>query len=250
VAIEEMDWSSMTEDYICFTEDFNADAELSESCDDASGISSSNDKDSDDNSLALILGVVGAVLVVGIVVFAYFWKKQKSAKPPASSGASPPSLGPIKATAVEEMPPSTALAEESPAAEGWAAETMAEEAPQPPDGWAARSLQLFASWRPSPRQPEDSLEGAAGGSAETMAEVPAGADAGQMYHRMKGWYNEAPESAALRTAWGAYPTTPRALEAWPGFVTVTNAYLDHAGPPVAPAAASAHPAEQEFEPEC
>ena len=245
-----MDWSSMTEDYICFTEDFNADAELSESCDDASGISSSNDKDSDDNSLALILGVVGAVLVVGIVVFAYFWKKQKSAKPPASSGASPPSLGPIKATAVEEMPPSTALAEESPAAEGWAAETMAEEAPQPSDGWAARSLQLFASWRPSPRQPEDSLEGTAGGSAETMAEESAGADAGQMYHRMKGWYNDAPESAALRTAWGAYPTTPRALETWSGFVAVTNAYLDHAGPPVAPAAASAHPPEPEFEPEC
>ena len=196
VAIEEMDWSSMTEDYICFTEDFNADAELSESCDDASGISSSNDKDSDDNSLALILGVVGAVLVVGIVVFAYFWKKQKSAKPPASSGASPPSLGPIKATAVEEMPPSTALAEESPAAEGWAAETMAEEAPQPPDGWAARSLQLFASWRPSPRQPEGSLEGAAGGSAETMAE------------------EEAPQQSWRGETMAAEPPPPPAAEAY------------------------------------
>ena len=80
-----------------------------------------------------------------------------------------------------------------------------------------------------------------------MAEEPAGAEAAKMYHRMKGWYNEAPESAALRTAWGAYPTTPRALEAWPGFVTVTNAFLDHAGPPVAPAAS---PPEVELEPEC
>ena len=32
-AIEDMDWSSMTEDYVCFTEDFDADAELSELCD-------------------------------------------------------------------------------------------------------------------------------------------------------------------------------------------------------------------------
>ena len=75
VAPGDLDWSSMTEDYICFPEDFNADAEISESCDDASGISSSNDKDSDDNSLGLILGVVAAVVVVGIVL-AYFWKKQ------------------------------------------------------------------------------------------------------------------------------------------------------------------------------
>ena len=29
VAIEDMDWSWMTEDYVCFTETFDADAELS-----------------------------------------------------------------------------------------------------------------------------------------------------------------------------------------------------------------------------
>ena len=65
VAIEDMDWSWMTEDYVCFTEDFDADAELSELCDegesDADG-GGGDDKDSDDNSLALILGVVGAVV--------------------------------------------------------------------------------------------------------------------------------------------------------------------------------------------
>ena len=47
---------------------------------------------------------------------------------------------------------------------------------------------------------------------------------------MAGWY-KAPENAALRAAWGAYPASPETLESWPGFVTVTNAYLDHAGPP-------------------
>ena len=77
----------------------------------------------------------------------------------------------------------------------------------------------------------------------------ANTDATKRYHRMAGWYNS-PECDALRAAWGAYPASPETLEAWPGFVQVTNAYLDHAGPPVAPAAASAHPAEPEFEPEC
>ena len=38
-------------------------------------------------------------------------------------------------------------------------------------------------------------------------------------------------SAALRAAWGAYPASPETLESWPGFVAVTNAFLDHAGPP-------------------
>ena len=59
-----------------------------------------------------------------------------------------------------------------------------------------------------------------------MAE-PAGAE--KMYHRMAGWYNDAAESAALRAAWGAYPAAPGELEAWPGFVAVTNAFLDHQG---------------------
>ena len=68
-------------------------------------------------------------------------------------------------------------------------------------------------------------------------EKPAGTDATTMYHRMAGWYNDAPESAALRAAWGAYPASPETLEAWPGFVQVTNAFLDHAGPPpIAPEA--------------
>ena len=115
-----MDWSSMTEDYICFTEDFNADAELSESCDDASGISSSNDKDSDDNSLTLILGVVGAVVVVGIAILIVVMKRRKPAKPPSEAAppvaavvheptAQPqPELAPIKAMALEMMTEETA----------------------------------------------------------------------------------------------------------------------------------------------
>ena len=53
----------------------------------------------------------------------------------------------------------------------------------------------------------------------------APADETEVYHRMHEWYKR-PECDALRAAWGAYPATPGALQAWPGFVTVTNAFLD------------------------
>ena len=53
------------------------------------------------------------------------------------------------------------------------------------------------------------------------------ADETEVYHRMHEWYNR-PEHDALRAAWGAYPATPGALQSWPGFVAVTNAFLDDA----------------------
>ena len=48
----------------------------------------------------------------------------------------------------------------------------------------------------------------------------------EMHQRVGCWYTFAPEAAALRAAWGEYPGTPDALQAWPGFVQVTNAFLD------------------------
>ena len=66
----------------------------------------------------------------------------------------------------------------------------------------------------------------------------------EMYHRMAEWYIR-PECEGLRAAWGPYPATQGALQAWPGFVAVTNAFLDdethgRSGEPVA--------AEAELEP--
>ena len=55
---------------------------------------------------------------------------------------------------------------------------------------------------------------------------PTEPKAEEMHQRMAGWYNDAPEAAALRAAWGEYPGTSDALQAWPGFVQVTNAFLD------------------------
>ena len=52
-------------------------------------------------------------------------------------------------------------------------------------------------------------------------------DEREMYHRMAEWY-KSPECEGLRVAWGPYPATQDALQSWPGFVAVTNAFLDDA----------------------
>ena len=53
---------------------------------------------------------------------------------------------------------------------------------------------------------------------------PSAPKAEATYSRMKYWYNE-PENAALRATWGAFPA-PDEFQTWPGFVAVTNAFLD------------------------
>ena len=90
-----------------------------------------------------------------------------------------------------------------------------EEAPteQPPPPPARR---WFSRAEPEPADPEPTEPEPA--KPEPKAE--------EMHQRMADWYNNAPEAAALRAAWGEYPETPDALQAWPGFVAVTNAFLD------------------------
>ena len=60
----------------------------------------------------------------------------------------------------------------------------------------------------------------------------------KMYRRMADWYDR-PECDALRAAWGPYPATPAALQSWPGFVAVTNAFLDSDAADDRPAVATA-----------
>ena len=107
--------------------------------------------DSDDNTLAVILGVVGAVLVGGLVICALVIRARQAAKSRELTEPAPP-LAPIKApeTMSEEVPPSTAFAaEEAPAAEGWATETMAEEeAPQ--QSWRGEATETMAAEPPPP----------------------------------------------------------------------------------------------------
>ena len=68
-------------------------------------------------------------------------------------------------------------------------------------------------------------------SAEPEPE-PAAPKAEDTYNRMADWYNE-PKNAALRSTWGAFPGHDE-FQTWPGFVAVTNAFLDReAGEPEA-----------------
>ena len=60
--------------------------------------------------------------------------------------------------------------------------------------------------------------------AEPEPQEPAAPKAEEMYNQIAAWYN-APENAALRATWGAYPE-PDEFQTWPGFVAVTNAFLD------------------------
>ena len=53
---------------------------------------------------------------------------------------------------------------------------------------------------------------------------PAAPKFEEMYNQIAAWYNQ-PENAALRARWGAYPD-PEEFQTWPGFVRVTNAFLD------------------------
>jgi len=57
----------------------------------------------------------------------------------------------------------------------------------------------------------------------------------EVHGRMVGWY-EAPAQAALRNKWGPFPTRSEQLEAWPGFVSVTNAFMDVSTGPAVPSA--------------
>ena len=57
----------------------------------------------------------------------------------------------------------------------------------------------------------------------------------EAHGRMVGWY-EAPAQAELRRRWGPFPLRPEELEAWPGFVPVTNVFMDVSTGPAVPSA--------------
>ena len=171
-AIEDMDWSSMTEDYVCFTETFDADAELSKLCDDvvsdAASSSSSNDKDSDNEGHLLMILIILPTLLLAVIAWAILvvikrrklasicdrLRRPSAAAPPAHEPTplSPSTLASIEASNLKMM----GMRSEEPVAEAItipqghitgaeAAAAMAagEPPPQPSAGWGRR----FASWR-------------------------------------------------------------------------------------------------------
>ena len=194
-AIEDMDWSSMTEDYVCFTEDFDADAELSELCgdvvSDAAGSSSSNGKDSDNEGHLLMILIILPTLLLAVIAWAILVmiKRRKiraccrpsAAAPPAHEPTplSPSTLASIEASNLKMM----GMTSEEPVAEAItlphghvsgaeAAAAMAagEPPPQPSEGLGARTLQRLASWRAGEEPPPPPAAEAYATEAEFEAE--------------------------------------------------------------------------------
>ena len=173
-----MDWSWMIEDYVCFTETFDADAELSKLCDDvvsdAASSSSSNDKDSDNEGHLLMILIILPTLLLAVIAWAILvmikrrklasicdrLRRPSAAAPPAHEPTplSPSTLASIEASNLkmmgmtsEEPQAAEPIAEALPhghvsGAEA-AAMTKGEPPPQESVGWGRRSLQRLASWR-------------------------------------------------------------------------------------------------------
>ena len=182
MAIDDMDWSWMTEDYVCFTETFDADAELSELCgdvvSDAAGSSSSNGKDSDNEGHLLMILIILPTLLLAVIAWAILvmikrrklasicdrLRRPSAAAPPAHEPTplSPSTLASIEASNLKMM----GMRSEEPVAEAItvpqghitgaeAAAAMAagEPPPQPSEGLGARTLQRLASWRAGEEPP-------------------------------------------------------------------------------------------------
>ena len=168
----------MTEDYVCFTEDFDADAELSELCDygesDAAGSSSSsNGKDSDNEGHLLMILIILPTLLLAVIAWAILvvikrrklasicdrLRRPSAAAPPAHEPTplSPSALASIEASNLKMMgtmsegPQAAEPVAEAitvphghvSGAEAAAAMAAGEPPPQPSAGWGRR----FASWR-------------------------------------------------------------------------------------------------------
>jgi surface protein len=110
----------------------------------------------------------------------------------------------------EPEPAAAPQAEEETAALPVLAEAEEEPIEQPPPPPPARSW--FSSAEPEPEHESE------------LGPEPAAPKAEDTYERMADWYNE-PKNAALRATWGAFPE-PDEFQTWPGFVAVTNAFLD------------------------
>jgi hypothetical protein len=146
--------------------------------------------------VAIIAGAAAAALLLAFGAF-YFYRRRKAsmtekADEPSSANREPTELSaPEEATSPKEEEATIPVAPEGEEA------STEQPPPPPPRRWFSRA------------EPEP--EAAAPKTEET-------------YNQIAAWYN-APENAALRATWGAYPE-PDDFQTWPGFVAVTNAFLD------------------------
>ena len=147
----------------------------------------------------------------------------------ASPAESPPELGPeepdeeetraaAEETTVEESVEPSSFSKLTSFLFGEREEAPTEEAPKEEE--ESEILPVLAEAEEEPPPPPPARRWFSSAEPE-----PAAPRAEDMHQRMAGWYNDAPEAAALRAIWGAFPA-PDEFQTWPGFVAVTNAFLD------------------------
>ncbi len=173
-------------------------------------------------AIAVIVGAAAAVVLLLAVGAFCFYRRRKAStidKADEPSGASSPTKSNPEPT---ELPPPGEESLETRAAASAKAKA-AETAERP--GFARKlSSFLFGEQEEATvAEAEEAPPAEQPPPPPTPAE-PAAPKAEEMYNQIAAWYN-APENAALRASWGAYPD-PDEFQTWPGFVAVTNAFLD------------------------
>ena len=170
-----------------------------------------------DGASAIIAGAAAAAaLLLAVGAFCFYRRRKAStmdkADEPSSANPEPTELPPPDEESLETRA---------------AAEAKATETAERPGFTRKLSSFLFGEQEEEPT----ALAVAEAEEAPSAEQLPPrrtepepAAKAEEMYNQIAAWYDE-PENAALRVTWGAFPE-PDKFQTWPGFVAVTNAFLD------------------------
>ena len=99
-------------------------------------------------------------------------------------------------------------------------------APESLETHAAAKAKAAPPWRPPgfTRKLSSFLFGEQEEASKRTEPDPAAPKFEEMYNQIAAWYKK-PGNAGLRARWGPFPE-PEEFQTWPGFVRVTNAFLD------------------------
>ncbi len=182
-----------------------------------------------DSPIGVIVGAAAAALLLVVGAFCFYCRSKASMMDKAderSGASSPPKSNPEP---TELSPPEEATSPKE-ATSPAAAKANAAETVERPGFTRKLSSFLFGEQEEEPTA-HAVAEAEEAPSAEQPPPPPArrtepepSAKTEEMYNQIAAWYNE-PANAALRARWGAYPG-PEEFQTWPGFVAVTNAFLD------------------------
>ena len=192
---------------------------------DANGVfvCQSDKRNEKEEQVGVIVGAITAAVVLLTVGALYYTRSQQVAKPESPTELSPPEevTTPKEATSPESLETRAQAA----------AKAKAAETAERPGFTRKLSSFLFGEQEEEPTaltvaeaEEAPSAEQPPPPPARRTEPEPAAPKAEAMYNQIAAWYS-ASENAALRETWGAYPE-PEDFQTWPGFVAVTNAFLD------------------------